>query len=188
MKKISLILGALVLLLGAGCTTAKLQQTTTTPSANEATKTPITTTTSNIFDPVKNKPGDDVAGFKVLSIGSVTGNKGSIGADNVDAAFSGNAQVTGSYEYFLNELGGYEQVCLQLTDPKDMAKIPRLATVDYVRFCFHNLAAAKAAFGPAYGKGTATVVIDTYNLRFAPADLLYNETNFVSLVQKNLAK
>ncbi|GEM_PF-3396754 len=155
-----------------------------TAATNQISTQPST----NIFDSERNKVGDIVAGLKVVSIKSLTGSELPIGRENVVARFAGQIQVSGAYEFSLNELSGDDWVCIALTDPREKLKLPVLVGVadQNDRFCFNNLKKAKVAFGPKYGQGQATVTIDNYELWYAPAEV-NNKAELISVLSKKPA-
>lgn len=136
---------------------------------------------SNIFDTTKNKVGDVVAGLTVTSISPVPGSTFPLGNNNVVAKFSGSVTLSGSYDFSYNEMSGSDSVCFTPADATEHAKLPALPNEDIQlsRFCFSNLDQAKAAFGPSYGNGQATITIDKYELWYAEAEV----TNLAELVK-----
>lgn len=128
---------------------------------------------SNIFDALKNRPGDIVAGLKVLSVGAPPGIQLPLGNDNVVATFLGSVTLSGSYDIFSSTMSGEDMVCFTPANATERAKLPTLSSEDplLTRFCFSNLAQARAAFGPGYGQGAATIVIDKYELWYAGAEV-----------------
>ena len=126
---------------------------------------------SNFVDPYTTSFGDRVGDMTIISMGPLPDIQSQFGYSNIFAKFKGSVTVTGAYGYLRSDMTGSDESCFTVTDPQDVAKLPRL--VEYpagkTDFCFSNVELAKQEFGPEYGSGQATVEIDNYELRHAPA-------------------
>ena len=170
-------------LLGAGCTQ---QATIPTPSpAEQVLTTEENQPVTNIFDPFKNKIGDSIVGLKVVSIAGVPGIQRPIAADNVLVKFSGQVTLSGTYDYSVDDFAGGEKACFTLADAKERVKLPVLIGQpdQNTGFCFSNIEKARAAFGPSYGQGQATITVDSYELWYAPAEVV-NQARLLTVVSK----
>ncbi len=78
----------------------------------------------NLFDSLKNKPGDIIAGMTVLSIEPDL--SGPLTNDNVYAKFSGKTTISGEYDFGQDEVNGGDFLTFQVTDPKERIKIPMM--------------------------------------------------------------
>lgn len=121
---------------------------------------------SNLFDPLKNKVGDTIAGMKLISVKPFVGDKLSL--ENVDAQFLGRVTLSGEYDYELDpSLGeGAYRMCFRLVGVDEKLKVPVLNrnSDQGVYFCFDDLADAHRGFGSGYVSGQAMIVIDRYRL------------------------
>lgn len=125
---------------------------------------------SNIVYAHAAKPGDKVAGFEVVSVEPLSGEVAS--QENARIVFSGSAEVTGDYEYYFSELLNREDLCLTLTDESELSKLPQLGGHEEIdTFCFRNLESAVGSFGPDFGRGQATVLIEGFVIEFGPGSL-----------------
>lgn len=153
-------------LLGAGC--ASTQQMTAA------------------VDPSTIKTGDVISGLKVTTVGGVPGiempfSYGDV--PNIHIEFSGQATVTGEYHYDKNEFFGQDLTTFQVSDPQEMKKLPHLKEQEPVLFWFSNREEANQALGPKYGKGQATIQIESYEINYAGAEVM-NSAKLVKVVSK----
>ncbi len=186
MKNITLLSLAIsaTALLGVGCT--QPIATSTLPPAVQTQKEVLNPKATNIFDPLKNKAGELIAGLQVISIAGVTGLEEPMSYDNVFASFSGQVTLTGAYDYSINDMTGTAMACFTLTDPKERQKLPVLATQtdQNTRFCFKNIEKAKEIFGPSYGEGQATIIINGYELWHAGTEVVSQATLLSASMKK----
>lgn len=140
-------------------------------------------TRTNVVDPYQSTFGDRIGDMRMVSMGPLPGIQGPFGYDNIFAKFRGSVTVSGEYGYFRSDLSGTDEVCFTVTDAEDLTKIPRLAAypAGTISFCFSNIGLAKEEFGPEYGSGQATIVIDDYEIRSAPAEV-GDQARLVSVV------
>lgn len=135
---------------------------------------------SNVFNPLTNKIGDQVAGLTVSALSGVPGIDRPIALDNVYAKFTGRVVLSGIYLYSYNDFAGMDMVCFQVSD-SDKSKLPALVGQPDQNglFCFKDTEKAKKMFGPEYGRGNAVVTIDHYELYYAPAEVV-NQAELIS--------
>lgn len=132
----------------------------------------VATSTWNpaILDIDRARTGDMLAGWKLVSLAPHPGLEGGLSLRNVQAKFSGQTTLKGTYSYEMNEFAGIRQVCFRADDPAEREKLPVLAVqvnAEATVFCFANEAEAERAFGPSYGVGPATVTIKDFELNYA---------------------
>ncbi len=139
----------------------------------------------NDFDPLKIKLGDKIVGMTLVSLGPIINIDKPLSADDVDAKFSGSVTLSGNYVFDMNDFAGSEMACLYLTDPIELAKLPRVmgAPDQNSVLCFSNIDRVKEVFGPKYSSGRATVMIDDYQVLYAPAEVV-NSATLIRLVAK----
>lgn len=93
----------------------------------------------NTFDVLKNKPGDMIAGMKLLTVAPMF-DSGPLSNQNVRAEFQGQATLTGNYDFSYSDFAGEDMVCANSSDKE---KLPLLTGVENPFFCFTNLDLAK---------------------------------------------
>lgn len=132
----------------------------------------------------KHQVGDVVAGMRVASIEPAISDQ-PLSRENVRVKFSGNATVSGTYEYDMNDVYGLEHICFDVEGSLERGKLPAVEgdTVNKRRFCFANIDEAKQVFGPKYVTGKATVQIADYQLVVAGTEIT-DEAEFITLVVK----
>lgn len=142
-----------------------------------------TSTRLAIFDPAKNKAGDQIAGWRLDSVKPAV-SSGPLSQMNVSAKFTGQATVEGTAKYESDDFAGDSRLCFTVTNASDLTKLPILIGEDDQEpgFCFSNLAKAKSAlgFGSAYGQKQATITVSHYVLNYAEAEVT-NEAELVSV-------
>jgi len=159
------------MLLGAGC--ASTQQARSIQS-------------SGVVDPAQVKVGDEVSGLKVTKVSGVPGiqlpySYGDI--QNIHIEFSGPVTVKGDYDYSTNEFFGQDLTTFRVSDPQEILKLPHLKQQEPVVFWFSNPDKANKAFGPAYGNGSATILIEDYEINYAGAEVM-NSAKLVKVISK----
>ena len=110
---------------------------------------------SNLFELDKIRAGDEIAGMTVRVVD---------GAPYGRIYFSGEAEITGSYDYYGEDqafFGGL--VCMRELNEQSLAKLPKnIGDARNIWFCFSNQDLAKTELGPIGSSGLATVTIDNY--------------------------
>lgn len=127
---------------------------------------------AGIFSISKSKVGDVINGMRVVSIGPRRfGDVGEYNLDDLHVVFSGETVLTGEYHVFFNDWNLKDEVGFDVTG-KERDRLPRLENdKGYdTGFCFTNSDYAKKFFGPVNSHGTATVVIDGYEINRYPSE------------------
>lgn len=115
--------------------------------------------------------GDEIAGMKIEAINIAREGYIDFSFENVAISFSGETELTGTYNYYDDDVAFlYDSVCFDV-DEDSYSKMPRMVENDRDPwFCFYDQGKAKEAFGPKGSSGKATIIIDDYAFISYPSE------------------
>jgi hypothetical protein len=138
-------------------------------------------TAENLFDAREVKAGDVMAGMTVVSV--ETGEPYRDSEYPARVQFSGPVTLSGEYTCYPEDHEFLAGLVAFKVDPAEEEKLPRLKHDErYPWLVFSNQEAARI-FGPPGGQGQAKVVIDRYQIHYAPSEV-YNQAELVEVVQE----
>lgn len=148
---------------------------------------------SNIFDVMKAKIGDVVVNMTIKAITpfsvNITPPKSfPLTADNAKVEFSGQTQISGTYQYYGNDEQSEmltDIVCFDGLDNSSKSQLPQIqGDRREPWFCFSNQDLAKELFIPKGAVGKATIIIDQYEINSYPSEV-FNTATLIKVITKS---
>lgn len=135
----------------------------------------------NPFDPLQYKVRDSIAGMKIVAVQPALDGS-PLNQYNVRVAFSGQATVSGAYEYQFTELIDEYLACFTV-DAADASKIPQFIQFGGhpPYFCFFNTDKTRAEQLLGKTNHRATITIEDLELVYAPEAL--SQAGLVAVVK-----
>lgn len=134
---------------------------------------------THIFNPSQVQPGDRILGLEVVSVNVSPYQEGYTGTTQ----FQGEVTVSGKFVAKDSHFEGSVGVPCFYADETSAKQLPRFVGDERISwFCFENAEAVKQAFGGTdVTQENAKVVIDNYQIVYAPSDVV-NQATFKRIV------
>lgn len=168
------LLAVLLVVLATGCGGGG-------PDAPQATDPPGEAPMDQTFDPAQLEVGEEVLGLRVTDVD--VREETEIYAARV--RFSGQVTVSGLVRVHDEDPFIGNGICMVEVDRDAVRRLPRMERDERrTWFCFSNRGTASDMFGPPGSERRATVVIDDYEIEYAPTES-WNTARLVEVVEVN---